>query len=60
MQRRFAIGLGGASKRVLIAQFAVIIDLAIRDKRGRAGKKRLITRGKINDGKPGMGQRDIA
>jgi hypothetical protein len=43
-----------------VTQFAVIIDLAIRDQRGRAGKKRLITRGKVNDGKPSMGQRDIA
>jgi hypothetical protein len=42
------------------AQFAVIIDLAIRNQGVSASKKRLIASSEIDDRKPCMGQRDIA
>ena len=42
------------------AQFAVIIDLAIRDQGGSAGEERLIACRKINDCKAGLGESDIA
>ena len=45
---------------MIAAQFAVIINLAIRDQGGSAGEKRLIAGGKINDRKPCMGKRHIA
>jgi hypothetical protein len=60
MQGRFAIRSRGGRQRVIAAQFAVIINLAIRDQGGSAGEKRLISGGKINDRKPGVGKRHIA
>ena len=60
MQGRFAIRSRGGGQRVIAAQFAIIINLAIGDQGGSAGEKRLISGGKVNDRKPGMGQRHIA
>jgi hypothetical protein len=45
---------------VIVPQFAVIINLAVRDQGGSAGEKRLIAGRKVNDRKPGMGECDIA
>ncbi len=60
MQGRFAIRSGGGGQRMIRAQFAVIIDLAIRDQGGSAGEERLIACRKINDCKAGLGESDIA
>jgi hypothetical protein len=60
MQGRFAIRSRGGRQRVIAAQFAVIINLPIRDQGAGAREKRLIAGGKINDRKPGVGKRHIA
>jgi hypothetical protein len=47
-------------QRVIAAQFAIIINLAIGDQGGSAGEERLIACRKINDCKAGLGECDIA
>ena len=43
MQRRLAIALGGEPRvRHVLAQLAVVVDLAIGDQGGRAGEQRLV------------------
>ena len=60
MQGRFAIRSRGGGQCVIIPQFAVIIDLSIRNQGSSAGEERLIAGRKINDRKPSMGKRHIA
>jgi hypothetical protein len=45
---------------VLGAQFAVIVDFTICDKRGGASEEGLIASRQINDRKAGLGECDIA
>ena len=59
MQGRFAIRSCGGRQRVIIPQFAIIINLAIRDQGGSTGEERLIAGRKINDRKAGLGECDI-
>ena len=47
-------------QRVLLAQLAVVVDLAIGDQRGGAGEERLVAGGEVDDGEARVGQRDAA
>ena len=61
MQRRLAVAVGGeADARHRRAQFAVIVDLAVADQRGRAGEQRLVAGHQVDDRQPVVHQRDAA
>ena len=59
VQRRLVVAVGGEPRRRhLGAQLAVIVDLAVAHQRRRAREQRLVAGREVDDGEPGVHQRD--
>ena len=61
MQRRLAVAVGGeADVGQVVAQLAVVVDLAVRDEGGGAGEERLVAAGHVDDGQARVHEGDAA